>query len=145
MNFKKGNLYTAESEAYYDLIGFTANSELNKNGELIMGAGNAKVVRDRYKDSAKIFGRMIKDKEVFHLKGSNKLGIFAFQTKIKWRDKSHITIIQEAAIKLKDFAIKNNNLKIALPFPGISNGGLKREDILPLLENLPDNIDIWEI
>ena len=145
MNFKKGNLYTKENREYYDLIGFTANSEVKKNGELVMGAGNAKVVRDTYKGSAKIFGTMIKGNKKFYLKGSKDLGVFAFQTKIKWRDKSHQDIIEKGIKKLTDYAIKHDFLKIALPFPGISNGGLNREDILPFLKVLPNNVDIWEL
>jgi len=144
MAFKKGNLYTDQNRAFYDLIGFTANSEVKSNGELVMGAGNAKVVRDTYPNSAKIFGQMIKGNKVFYIKGSQELKIFAFQTKIKWRDKSHINIIEKALQKLADYANKNPDLKFALPFPGISHGGLDRKDILPLLDILPDNVDIWE-
>jgi len=145
MAFKKGNLYTDQNREFYDLIGFTANSEVKSNGELVMGAGNAKIVRDTYPDSAKIFGSMIKGNEIFYLKGSNQLGVFAFQTKIKWRDKSHKDIIEVALQKLANYANQNPDLKIALPFPGISHGGLNRNDILPLLSELPLNIDIWEL
>lgn len=35
--------------------------------------------------------------------------------------------------------------KIHLNFPGIGNGGLKRSNVLPLLERLPDNVKVWEL
>jgi len=36
------------------------------------------------------------------------------------------------------------NKRIDLNFPGIGNGKLPRHQVLYLLEDLPDNIHVWE-
>ena len=145
MTIKKGNLYTKENKEHYDLIGFTANSVIRKDGNLVMGAGSAKTVKDAYENSPKVFGERIKDKSVFHIEIVKELKLLALQTKIDWKDDSDINLVKESLNKLFTYATENPNLKIAIPFPGISNGNLKKETITPLLKNIPNNIDVWEL
>ena len=52
--FRKGNMLAHWKEA--DLLLITTNSTLKKNGALVMGAGIALTIRDRFKDVAKLLG-----------------------------------------------------------------------------------------
>lgn len=145
MILKKGNLYTDTNRKYYDYIGFTANSCLNAKKELVMGAGNAKICKEMYPSAPAIFGGKIANLSEFNIKTSIHLGVFALQTKTDWRKKSDVNLVKRSIGRLKDFGIAYPDLKLACPFPGISHGGLRREEILPMLLELPDNIHIWEM
>ncbi len=36
------------------------------------------------------------------------------------------------------------HITVALNFPGIGYGGLNRNEVLPIISILPDNVEIWE-
>ena len=144
MNYKKGNLYTSENIEAYDFIGFTSNSVINKCGALVMGAGNAKACRDYYKGLDLALGAKIKHLSEYNIVTSAKYNVFGLQTKQDWREKSKKELVIRSIKMLDKFAKAYPNKKFACPFPGISHGGLKREDLVQYIEKLPDNIDIWE-
>ena len=57
---KKGDIF--EDEHILDFVCITTNSILNKNGELVMGAGVAKRAKDLHKELPKLFGDAIKSR-----------------------------------------------------------------------------------
>lgn len=142
--FKKriryGDLYKSDIE--YKC--FTSNSTLNKNNELIMGKGNALIVKEMYPILPKVFGNKIKDKSLFGISLDIDTNIIAFQTKIDWKENSTIEIIKNSILKLKEYSIINQDKTIGLPFPGVNNGKLNENKVLPLLLSLPDNVSIWK-
>lgn len=118
-----------------------------------MGRGIAKQVKDMFPDIDLAFGENIR---CLGLEGK-KYGIIcctkypnisAFQVKYHWADEADLdliavsvaTLIVEAEINLKC----DPDWTAFLNFPGIGNGRLKREDVLPLVEKLPDCITVWE-
>ena len=128
-----------------DYIGITTNSIVKRNGELVMGAGNAKVAANKFKHLPKFFGdRIVKDGLVGKFYGIIKCGkYFAFQTKRHYKDKSDIRDVYESITILKDIAERNADKTFAIPFPAINNGGLKREDVEGYLARLPDNVFVY--
>lgn len=70
---------------------------------------------------------------------------FAFQTKRNWRDISDIQDVIRSINKLKNGAIKRSDDIFGLPFPAINHGGLNWRDILPYLNDLPDNVIVYHI
>ena len=143
MNLMRGNLYTIDNRNEYDLIGFTANSVVN-NGKLVMGAGNALACKKFYPGIESAFGKKIKSYSEFNIIALKKYMVVAIQTKVNWRDGSDIELVKRTIDKLGDLANSYPDWKIGCPFPAINYGGLSRESILPLLESLPNNVDIWE-
>lgn len=152
MNLVKGALWDELGKA--DLILFTANSMLKqtpKGPELVMGKGAAKEAKDRFPRLPLFLGQMI---FTYGLQGMSygvmvpawhpTWGTFvgAFQTKYDWRDKSDLDLIRFSCHCLTDMLPPY--ARIALPFPGVGNGGRKREDVLPLLEGLPDHVWVYE-
>lgn len=138
--FRKGNMLNHLDECDYACI--TTNSFIKKDGRLVMGAGIAKQVRDSVKDIDKRFGDGI-----FHLTEYNlvKAGKFyAFQVKYHFKDNADLDLIERTTHKLKVGCEKRPDLKVFLNFPGIGNGHLSREQVLPIVEQLPDNVTIWE-
>lgn len=143
--FKKriryGDLYKSDME--YKC--FTANSTLNKNNELIMGKGNALIVKEMYPELPKVFGSEIKDKSLFGISLDVNTNIIAFQTKIDWKENSTADIIKNSISKLNDFAINVSPSSIGIPFPGINNGKLNENLVMQyLLELKHSNTYIWK-
>lgn len=128
-----------------DIYMFTANSVVKGNGTLVMGAGNAKAVRDFYPDIDKLFGDKISHLQEFYtcFCKYDKQWIGALQTKIHYRKESPMYLVRASIDKLSRIAKERPQLVFHLPCPAISNGGKSVENILPLLENLPDNVIIY--
>ena len=143
---KKGDIF--EDEHILDFVCITTNSILNKNGELVMGAGVAKRAKDLHKELPKLFGEAIKSKNAisgFYGMLLVKDKYVAFQTKVHWKDKSPIDIVKRSISMLERTAIKYKYNWFGLPFPAINNGGLTVDMVLPYLEKLPDNVIVYHL
>lgn len=147
MKLQKGNMLLN----LYDVLLFTANNVVN-GGRLAMGAGVAKQIRDRFPSSSILLGNKVlihRDTRgfyglVFCHQSNCRLG--AFQTKYHWNQPSDLDLIKASVERLEMFCAltENRGKLISLNFPGIGLGGLKKEDVLPILTTLPDNVTIWE-
>lgn len=124
---------------------FTANSVVNGSGKLIMGRGCAKAVRDTYQGIDKLFGNVIDNTMLFGVRfvkhGSQWIG--AFQTKYNWQDPSPLELVEYSVSKLAKIASVRPEYTFHLPFPAISNGGQRVDDVLPLIQCLPDNVIVY--
>jgi uncharacterized protein YeaO (DUF488 family) len=119
----------------YNVICFTANSIVKKDGALVMGAGNAKAFRDKFSGIDKKFGS-VSQNFGFKVIEFNGVKIGAFQTKVNYKDPSTKEIISNSVKELKRYIKENPRERIALCYPGISNGGLTKEEVRPLLKGL---------
>ena len=130
-----------------DYIGITTNSIVKRNGELVMGAGNAKVASAKFKHLPKFFGdRIVKDGLVGKFYGIIKCGkYFAFQTKRHWKDGSDMQDVIRSINILKRGAEKYPNKVFGLPFPAINNGGLCWRYVIKYLKDLPDNVIVYHL
>jgi hypothetical protein len=133
-----------------DLLLFTANSVISGNG-LVMGKGAALdfkrafphlpfalagLMRERGIDSAGDFGLLV----VNDLEGQPTLG--AFQTKRHWKHPSQLEIIEASLERLSQHLLETDQT-VHLNFPGVGLGKLNRNQVLPLLEGLPERVTIW--
>jgi hypothetical protein len=71
--------------------------------------------------------------------------IGAFQTKTHYKYPSNTTLITNSCIKLFEYIALARLQRVDLNFPGIENGKLNREDVLPIISLLPDVVHIWEL
>lgn len=139
-----------------DLFLVTTNPVVNSKGELVMGRGMAleakkkfpilpKKFAERYQEACDIQGY----DDALYSTNVGQGGLFAgqpvgwFMVKNHWAEPARLDIIKHSVLELAKWA-KHTKGIVALNFPGIGNGKLKREDVLPLLEVLPDNVHIWE-
>jgi hypothetical protein len=124
----------------------TTNTTIKNNGELVMGRGNALAFAKAYPEAPRILANMLKKnpKPVLLIPVQGGGGIGAFQTKEHWRNPSTIEIVQASTDKLAYYANKSPEWTFHLPFPAISNGGLTVEDILPIIEKLPNNVLVYK-
>lgn len=146
--FKKGNMWQRWEQV--DLFCITTNATIKTNGALVMGRGIAQQMRDKFYGSDKALGSVIYDTKEYGLKITNQISpvqtVGAFQVKYHWSDTASIYLIQLATVKLFEyimFAYPTPKC-ICLNFPGIGNGKLSRDAILPVVSLLPDLVEIWE-
>lgn len=133
----------------------TTNQIIKKNKTAVMGAGIAKIINDRYPETAVLLGKYLSLEKESNFKYVHFLGryeynrILSFQTKYHWKDDSNIELIIKSCYELIEIYDKkyiNNNLPIYLPLPGCSNGRLNidfvKENINPILNKI-DNLFIF--
>lgn len=133
-----------------DIFLITTNSFVKKNGRLVMGAGIAKAIRDRFQIDG-ILGEEIKNR-CGHLGEYNvlccpqRLGstwLCAFQVKYHFANAADLQLIWRSTQRLKAYALNHPALQMHLNFPGIGNGKLDYEAVKPIVDELPDNVNVW--
>jgi len=142
--YKQGDMWNVLDEVDHFII--TTNAIVKQNGALVMGAGIAKQARDRYPGLDEMFGSHIK---LFHPKGvyglqlwlDSKFGMF--QVKQHYKDTANIQLIIYSTGMLAQAAQTCPKVKFALNFPGIGNGKLTYDEVKPIVDLLPDNVQVW--
>ncbi len=130
------------------LFMITTNPIITKEGKLVMGRGIAKQMRDNFPGSDKEFAKMVRGfphrytGEIYYEPVFGKQAVGYFMVKHHWRDKASIPVIMRSVAELIERA--ENCSRIDLNFPGVGNGRLDKELVKPLLEYLPDNVNVWQ-
>lgn len=154
--FEKGNMWDAFDHTDWFLI--TTNRSVTKDGLAVMGRGMALEAALRFPTIRQDFGKKLLERgsnihvtTIGHYGNPNKpVYVGCFMVKDHWKEPAKLELIRDSAFYLADTLITLNNVwnygvdRVDLNFPGIGNGKLKREDVLPLLECLPDYVHIWE-
>jgi hypothetical protein len=126
----------------------TTNSIVKRNGAVVMGRGIAKTLRDTYPGIDKKLGEAITsigNKYGVVIVQFKNVPIGAFQVKYHYADDADLDLIQYSVHKLSSIANKHKDLIFKCNFPAIGNGHLKYEDVLPLVEQLPNNVLLYRI
>lgn len=69
----------------------------------------------------------------------NCLTLVTFPTKNDWHDPSSIDLIQHSLRELAAAKIQNGWTNVCLPLIGCGEGGLSREDVIPMMVSALDN------
>lgn len=157
MILERGNMWDIFGKTGLFLI--TTNPIRRKDGAVVMGKGIAKEAADRFPDMPFKFGERLNIIEGNGKKPFvNVIGFFDnqmvgfFMVKDHWKNEANPAIIQQSVWDL----IHNmrmtsilgewheSTMRVDLNFPGIGNGRLAREQVLPIIEVLPDNVHVWE-
>lgn len=129
---------------------FTSNGIIKGDNSLVMGAGIAKEVRDRFKGIDKAIGTYINSLGIETEKGYGLLlspnggKVGAFQTKIHYKDESPLWLIRKSTDMLGEYAENNPHIIISMPYPGIGHGNRSMEEIEPIISVLPDNVHVYQ-
>ena len=129
---------------------FTGNRYITAKGKLVMVRGAALQCRDTYHGIDKdLADKISKGKlspnyyvKFTQLGRDQYLGVF--QVKNNFADKAELEIIKRSTEILKWFAIDKPHLNFHMNFPGIGYGGLPYELILPIVQELPDNVILYK-
>lgn len=127
----------------------TTNPIRRQDGAVVMGRGIALEAKTRFPQLPYNFGEALDELHpeidqayVGPIGRYDDVPVWFFMVKDHWKQPARLDIIERSVFYLKHgFEFTS---RIDLNFPGIGNGHLKREDVLPLLEGLPDNVHIWE-
>lgn len=152
MVLKRGDMWSAYDQA--DLFFVTTNALLTRDLRLVMGAGMARQALGRFPDldwrwGYRLYSLYRDDYDAYRLpwygvlwpREGEKLG--AFQTKLSPRQRAKPELITKATYLLALYARKYPEKRILLNFPGIGLGGLQEAEVLPILQVLPDNVEVW--
>lgn len=147
-----GDIWEAWDSA--DLFLCTTNGSITTDGRLVMGAGIARQVKERFPGIDLKLGKAVKthgtgiSKRCYHYGllispdyPQKKLGLF--QTKYGWQEDSTIKLIEYSLSKLSIFIDNHPNDIIHMPMPGIGHGKLPIDEVEPLLMQLPDTVHVW--
>ncbi|MCP4427946.1 MAG: hypothetical protein GY803_25965 [Chloroflexi bacterium] len=147
--FKTGDMWSAFDTA--DLFIITTNAAIKQNGALVMGRGIARQARNRFRGLDKALGQ-----QILHTCGNKgKYGLLvsprwpaaklgAFQVKRHYSQPASLELIRHSTSMLCAWCADHPDAQIVLNFPGIGNGKLLRSEVLPIVQQLPDVVTIWE-
>ena len=166
MKYQYGDLMDHLSD--YRTVFITTNAFIKNNGELVMGRGIARACAKRFPTlpvvaAARISGGLyglIPDVYVEEydpaLYGSSdqpqRIAIGLFQVKFNWWDNASLELVEHSTRMLSHLAkteafIPENptmELRYAVNYPAIGNGHLSKADVEPIIETMPDNVDVWQ-
>lgn len=162
-NIVRGNIWYSDAE----LICITTNGTVIGDN-LVMGAGVALQAKDKYAGLENYAGitmnsdynRCHRLMEVATDRGIKSYYLYGFipvfcpsvgkllgffQTKIDWSKNASLALIGYSIYNLNWYIQQTRVKSVALNFPGIGFGGLKRLDVLPLLASLDERVTVYEI
>ncbi len=131
-------------------IVITTNGAINSRGECVMGRGVASQAKNRYPTLPLLLGNKIRaggNNVYFFNDALTK--IFSFPVKHHWAETADPELIIRSATQLMEWVDSLAEMttvtpNIYLPRPGCGNGGLKWENVKPLLKCLDDRFTIVE-
>lgn len=132
-----------------DVICTTTNGQCKKDGNAVMGAGNAKFVKETFPGVDRKLGDLLKThgNRAFRLGNYQYKGkgivLATFPTKNKWEDDSDLDLIETSASQLLEMANKFGWKKIYVPIPGCGNGNLKWSMVKPKLAKLDERFIVF--
>jgi hypothetical protein len=145
MRLITGDLWSEIGRA--NLILVTTNAVVTRSGRLVMGRGAAREARDRFPGfDADLGAAILGSPSPYGVAVAQRdyhpvTWLGAFQVKHHWKDRAQPDLIAFSVERLA--TITNRYARIAMNFPGIGNGGLQPEVVLPLLQKLPNHVFIY--
>lgn len=146
MILKRGDMWSQFGMG--GLFMLTTNPIIKRDGSVVMGRGIALQAKKRFPKLPFDFARQLTRRLGRGLPKVGTIGRYGgqavgyFMVKRHWQHPAELSIIADSVTALIPFSRQYSIVN--LNFPGIGNGKLKREDVLPLLEVLPNNIHVWE-
>lgn len=157
MILEKGNMWDVFGNT--DLFLITTNPIIRADGAVVMGRGIAKQVKDRFPTLPFRFAERLTQAKYeqnyvdpMHPVCIGTVGKYDnqlvgwFMVKRHWQENAEPDVIENSVRELSRLIkyYKGEPFRVDLNFPGIGNGKLKREDVLPIIEKLPNNVHVWE-
>jgi len=140
-----------------NLLLVTTNASIKRSGQIVMGRGAAKQAAERWPELPSRIVQAAQEADHISSTGFRWYGLVltdiyekgtrvgAFQVKEEWWQRANLSIIQLSATMLRGIAVSQSLefKRVAMNFPGIGNGGRTREEVLPLLADLPRHVFVY--
>lgn len=141
-----------------NLLLVTTNAMVTRAGLLVMGRGAARQAAVRFPDLPRTlavelqrkglvgsyYGLLIPEMQVGPQPPGSLTYVGAFQVKIHWRDAADLNLIRGSSSRLTGLARKHPTKRFAVNMPGTGNGRLAVQDVMPIIEELPDNVWVYQ-
>lgn len=137
MNRSSGNIWNFYN---LDYIAIPTNGTVTKANRLVMGAGVARQAKQIFPNIDLEFGRRVKEygNQVHYLHSPR---VLSFPVKNNYWDKADSELIKLSCNQA--MIARPANARVYLPLVGCGNGGLRKEDVLPILDKyLDDNFTL---
>lgn len=139
----RGNLWD-----FYDrpnhIVCITTNGFVKNDGSAVMGRGCALEATTRFPWMPRALGKHIKEQgNVAHLMYTSEdqtEGVFIFPVKHNWWETADLSLIEQSARKLAEYANGATDHIFILPKPGCGNGKLDWSLVREQIKFLPDNV-----
>lgn len=120
------------------ILAITTNGDVTKEGKAIMGAGTAFQAADKYPLLPYVFGALLVShgNDCYYLPAWNLL-MFPVKDRV-WLN-AKIPIIVRSCMRAVALADAHKWEEVVLPQPGCGAGGLKWDDVRPVIEPLLDD------
>jgi hypothetical protein len=153
MVVKYGNMW---EDSRADLLLFTGNATVRRDGALVMGRGAALQAQVKFLNCNRAFGSLINHYYKDHMAGTpygllihpdmNRPKLGCFQVKRHYAEPADLDIIYHSTSMLLALAeqYQLRKLSIALNFPGIGYSRLQESDVIEIISCLPDNVEVWK-
>ena len=126
----------------------TTNSYIRKDGALVMGRGCAKAMAEAFPGLPMMLGARIEHLSEYNIgileDETSNIALGAFQVKYHFKQDADLGLIERSCSALWALADLKPEREFHLNYPGIGNGRLKASDIEPLIQLLPDNVNVWQ-
>lgn len=134
MREEEGNIWTYPAE--YRCV--TTNGQINRSGELVMGAGVALQCKQRFPALPKKLGEYVKKwgNRPFICKEEK---IITFPTKYHWKDDSDIKLIEKSAKLIVEIVDKFSIMNVVSCWPGCGLGCLQIDDVRKVISSIFDD------
>lgn len=142
LTFKKviGNMWDYDQQPDTYRLFITTNGTVKQSGATVMGRGCAKEAKDMFPELPLVLGQLLQDwykseatttPPVLWL---DEFRLGCFPVKMHWYLKADLALIEQSAKSLVEMANEHKWKEwIVVPWPGCGNGGLKREEVEPIL------------
>ncbi|MCB2146572.1 MAG: hypothetical protein KQI81_08865 [Deltaproteobacteria bacterium] len=71
----------------------------------------------------------------------NRAGVGLFQVKKRWDEAALLDLIEKSAVHLSQYMTQNPHVNVRMNLPGVGNGRLKRDEVIPVLEKKLSQFD----
>lgn len=135
-----GSLWTYPA----DVRVITTNGTVKKNGECVMGRGCAAEAKKKWPWVAAKLGLAVMNcantpRILSDPSETDCATLVSMPVKHEWFQKADTSLIKVSATILARYADLHEWRVVVLPRPGCGNGGLRWEDVRPILEPILDN------
>lgn len=132
-----GNLFDVPDRPEFAIC-IPTNGNVKKGDVAVMGAGVAKVARDKYPGCDAALGIRLASRGHKVQQFWIEPNLISFPTKNNWKDESNIEIVRKSCNELVAWSLKHVEIKqFYLPKVGSGLGGLNYEqEVKPILEEI---------
>ena len=149
-HYQQGDMWSVWESA--DLFVITTNSTLRADGALVMGrgiAGRRATAFPRHRCcSGPGYRSDIRQRWRLRPAGQPIMAdrqTGCLQVKRDWRDTAALDLIRRSTALLVTWCSAHPDSQVHLNLPGIGNGRLSRDVVIPIISALPETVTIWEM